>query len=154
MSAFHLPLLASIAGILAFAGSASARKSGDFVKVAVEATKPDTEGNQVLTIKLAIDPAWHIYANPTGNGNLGPWQTEVTISSKVKPLNVKIAYPEGKLIRDIDFGNYLIYKGTAIITAKVRRVKGATSPVDIAIRFVVTNSIETLPPDILKVTVP
>src|SRR5579885_2832078 len=86
-----LALLA--AGTTAFA---RAVKSDSVVKVIASATRPDADGNQVVTLNLDIEKPYHVYANPVGNMDLEDTATTVTVP-KEKAETVKIDYPEGKL---------------------------------------------------------
>ena len=41
-------------------------KSDSVVKATAAAAKPDADGKQTVTLTLAIDKGWHLYANPVG----------------------------------------------------------------------------------------
>jgi hypothetical protein len=104
------------------AGQTSSGASANKVKVQVTAEKPDAQGNQVINVKLVIDPAWYLYANPVEHNNefLNSNKTTLTISSKAKLQSIKIDYPKGK-IKIEDKQQYKIYEGTVTIQATVRR---------------------------------
>jgi hypothetical protein len=48
------------------AARAQIKTSEAAVKVSAAADKPDASGKQTVTITIAIDKAYHIYANPVG----------------------------------------------------------------------------------------
>src|ERR1700741_2526133 len=90
-------------------------KSDSKVKVTAAGSKPDADGNQTVTITLDIDPTWHLYANPVENDMLAPVQTRVKFITKVD--DVKVTYPEGKLVKDKTVGDYRSYEGKVVIKA-------------------------------------
>src|SRR5262249_2039279 len=61
-----------------------ASRSDSVVKVSVRAApeKPGPDGKQLLTITLAIEKDWHIYANPVGNEQFENAQTTVAVAGK------------------------------------------------------------------------
>jgi len=134
------------------AGSAAGQGSDSVVKASAKASKPDDEGNQTVTITLDItDKRYHLYANPVGNDSLKSTQTTVRFSSKLEG-DAKVEYPPGKLVKDEDAGDYKIYEGTVTIKAKVRRVKGDTSPLALAIKLQACTKSACLLPATVKVT--
>jgi hypothetical protein len=133
---------------------ARAVKSDSAVKVAAAATKPDAEGNQVITLNLDIKETYHLYANPSGNEMLEDSQVVVSVAGKEKPEAVKIDYPEGKLVKDATVGDYRIYEGKATIKAQVRRARGDTGPLEVSIRVQACNNSGCLLPATIKVQVP
>ena len=153
-------LTVSVAATLICAPLAAApgKTSESVVKVTAKADKPDADGKQTVTITLAMDKDWHTYANPVGVEDLEEAQTKVTISAKVKPTDVKIDYPKGKLVKDTVIGNYSIYENKVTIKATVRRAKGDTSPLEVSVK--IQACIDTpeqrkcLMPSTVKVTVP
>ncbi len=108
-----------------------ARRSDSVVKVDVEPGKPDTDGNQSLTVTFKVDDSWHIYAHSLPKDFPGV-ATNIKLSSDSKIEDVKVDYPEGKLIKEAD---YHAYEGTTPIKVKLRRLKGDDSPIEIAISF-------------------
>ncbi len=143
-----LALLA--AGTTAFA---RAVKSDSVVKVIASATRPDADGNQVVTLNLDIEKPYHVYANPVGNMDLEDTATTVTVP-KEKAETVKIDYPEGKLEKDSTLGDYKIYEGKVTIKAHVRRAKGDTAPLEVSIKVQACSSKGCLVPATIKVQVP
>jgi len=145
-----LPALAAL--LLAVAPAAAQKKSDSVVKIDATLTKPDDNGNQTITITIDIDKNWHLYANPVGNDLLAPVQTTVKVLSKVD--DVKITYPEGKLIKDSTVGDYKVYEGKATITAKVKRGKGDTGPLEYSVSLQACNDKTCLLKAVVKKTVP
>ena len=70
--------------------------SSGVVKATAMATKIDAAGKQTVTITLAVDKGWHIYANPVNNKDFVSVQTVVTVNARTKPARLKIQYPQGK----------------------------------------------------------
>lgn len=118
--------------VLILAGPVLAQKSSaDVVKIDAKADKPDADGKQNVTISIAIDNKWHLYANPVGNDMLKSAQT--TLKAGGKTEIVKVDYPAGKTIKDEVVGDYKTYEGTIVIKAVVRR--GAGGPLDLSVRL-------------------
>jgi uncharacterized protein len=132
---------------------AAAKSSADMVKVEASANKIDADGKQEVTLTLNVEEGWHLYANPVGNADLTSAQTTVTITGKVKPKDVKIEYPKGKIIEDKTIGNYSTYDGKVVIKAKVSRAKDDTGPLDVTIKLQACNEKLCLPPGKVKVEV-
>ena len=92
MNRFVFALLAG----LALAGSAVVQTSDTKVLATAKATKPAADGKQTVTITLAVEKGWYIYANPINNntgyeGN----ETKTTIKAKEK-VKATFKYPAGK----------------------------------------------------------
>ncbi|HLJ95005.1 MAG TPA: DUF255 domain-containing protein [Gemmataceae bacterium] len=117
--------------------SSGPKKSDSVVKVSatVQPEKPGPDGKQVVTVLLAVDKGWHIYANPPGLEDLVPVQTTVSIRAKTKLDEVKIDYPEGTVMPDMVLGKYRVYENKVAIKATVRRAPGATEPIEVAVKF-------------------
>jgi len=73
-----LPLLVAVS-LLCFRPPvlSAAPDSKDAVTITATADKPDADGKQTVTLTLAIDAGWHLYANPVGNEDLKSVQTVV-----------------------------------------------------------------------------
>jgi uncharacterized protein len=153
---FRFAVLLASLGLLAAGTLALARavKSDDKVRVTASATKPDADGNQVVTLNLDVEKPWHLYANPVGLEGLEDSQVVVTVNAKEKPESVKVEYPEGKLVKDATVGDYRIYEGKVTIKAQVRRAKGDTSPLEVSIRVQTCTETKCLPRSTVQVTVP
>ena len=124
------------------------------VKVSVTVTKPDGSGKQVATVSMKIDKTWHIYANPVGLEDLSSVQTVVSVSSTNKPEDVKIEYPEGKVVKDKVLGDYRKYEDKVTIKATVRRAKGDTEPLNLSVKFQACSDKACLLPATVKLNVP
>jgi DsbC/DsbD-like thiol-disulfide interchange protein len=133
--AYRIAAMALAFAIFATAAPAQLKKSDSVVKVEAKAGKIADDGTQNVTVTLNIDKGWHLYANPVGNDDLTDNQVLVTLSAKNKLQNVKIEYPEGKLVMDKSAGDHKIYEGTVTIKASVRRAKGDTDPIDVAVKI-------------------
>ncbi len=151
-----LTVLSTCLALLVAATLAAARavKSDSVVKVTAAATKPDADGNQVITLNLDIKDKYHLYSNPPGNEALEDSQVVVTVAGKEKPEAVKVEYPEGKLVKDAAAGDYRIYEGKVAIKAQVRRARGDTSPLEVGIRVQACDDRGCLLPATIKVQVP
>jgi DsbC/DsbD-like thiol-disulfide interchange protein len=137
---------------LAGAAHAQLKKSDTVVKAEAKADKVADDGTQVVTITLTIDKGWHLYANPVGNEELTDNQVLVTLSSKNKLQDVKVEYPEGKVVADKTVGDYKTYKGMVTIKAKVTRAKGDTEPLDVAVKIQACDDTTCLAPATVKLT--
>ena len=132
---------------------AQAKKSDSVVKVEAKADKPDADGKQTITITLDIESPWHVYANPVENEDLTSAQTVVSVASKGKLDNVKVAYPAGKLQKDND-EKFKIYEGKVTIKAEVKRARGDTSPLEVTIKLQACNDKTCLVPATIKKELP
>ena len=150
-----LMALAPLALVVAGGGTvlAQAKKSESVVKATATADKPDADGKQTVTIMLDIEKPWHLYANPADNEDVANAQTVVTVASKVKPEEVKIEYPPGKVHKDT-LGDYKVYEGKITIKALVKRAKSDTGPLEVNIKLQACNDKSCLFPSTLKVNVP
>src|SRR5262249_8882495 len=108
--------------------------------------KPGGDGKQVVTVTLAIEKGWHIYANPPGLEDLVPVQTEVSIKAKTKPDEVKVEYPEGKVVQDPVLGKYRVYENKVSIKAMVRLAAGAGEALEVVLKFQACNEKQCLLP--------
>ncbi len=133
---------------------AGAKKSDTEVKVSATASKIGTNGSQTVEVTLAINPGWHIYANPVENEDLGPSQTFVSVNAGTKPASVKVVYPKGDLKQDKIVGDYRIYKNKVTIQAQVQRAAGDTSPLDVSVRIQACDKTRCLLPATVKVNLP
>jgi uncharacterized protein YyaL (SSP411 family) len=124
------------------------KTSDSVVKVSAKATpaRPGQDGKQVVSVTFAIDSGWHLYANPPGLDDLVPVQTTIEVSAGVKPEDVKIEYPEGKLITDPILGKYRVFEDSVTLKATVRRAAGDTSPLEITAKFQACNDKQCLLP--------
>jgi DsbC/DsbD-like thiol-disulfide interchange protein len=158
-AAFILALVFSGGGVCLLlpellAQGSGATRSDARVKVTAKADKPDAEGRQVVNIAIAIEPGWHIYANPPGLKDLEAGQTTVTVSAKVKPEDVQVEYPAGHVVKDAVLGDYNVYENKVSIKAIVRRAKGDTGPLEVSVKLQACNDKMCLLPATVKQTVP
>jgi uncharacterized protein len=129
--------LCTLALVVALGENASlqaGKGSSAVVKATATATKIDAAGKQTVTVSLAIDKGWHIYANPVNNKDFASVQTILTINAKVKPAAVKFQYPVGKVHEEVGT-NYVVYEDKINIQAVVTRAPGDTSPLEVEVRF-------------------
>lgn len=145
-------ILAATFSLTASQAFAQGTKSDSKVKAQVTADKPDADGKQAVTVKIAIDKGWHIYANPVGNADLTNTQTKLALTSKGEA--VKIDYPSGTEVKDDVIGNYKIYQGDVVIKAVVKRAAGDTTPLEMNLSFQACDEKSCLLPATVKLTVP
>jgi len=137
-------------GSPAHAQDAKARRSDAVVKVSADLGQPDADGKQVLTVTLNIDDQWHIYANTLPKDFPGV-ATSIKVSARSKLEEVKVDYPEGKWIKE---GEYKAFEETVPIKVTLRRSKGDTSPLELAVSFQSCTKTSCLFPVTIKQTVP
>jgi DsbC/DsbD-like thiol-disulfide interchange protein len=123
-------------------------RSSSKVKATVTADKPGADGKQVITVHLAIDKGWHIYANPNGESGIA---TTVKVEGK-KAEDVKVEYPEGKAVKDPD-GKYFVWEDSAAIKVTVARAKDEAS-VKLKVKFQACNDKTCLMPATVELTAP
>lgn len=127
-----------------------AKKSDAVIKIKAAATAPGADGKQVVTVTLDIDKPWHLYANPVPADFPGI-PTTVTVS-KVKPEDVKVEYPAGKLVKDAVVGDYKVYEGTVVLRATVQRDKTDQGPLELRIRLQACTDQQCLLPATVTLT--
>src|SRR6516162_1108235 len=145
-------IAAVVLALGALAGAAQLKKSDTVVKAEAKADPVGADGKQLVTITLTIDKGWHLYANPVGNADLADSQTAVSVSSKNKLQDVKVEYPEGKLVKDKVVGDYKTYEGKVTIKATVSRAKGDTEPLDMAVKVQACSESQCLLPATVNLT--
>jgi len=119
---------------------ARGEKSDAVVKLTAKGSKPDGDGKQTVTITAQIDEGWHIYANPVGEDSLKPAQTVVTVTGKEKLQDVKVEYPEGKLVKEAELKmEYRVYEGKVEIKAQVQRARGDAGPLEVSVKLMACN---------------
>ncbi len=133
------------------ASGGGAKRSDSVVKIEAKADKPAADGQQTITLTVRIDEGWHLYANPVPKDFPGIPIT-VTFVGKNKPQDVKVDYPKGKTVKDPLVGDHQVYEGTIKITAKVRRAKGDTGPLEMDVKVQACNKDKCLLPGNVKVT--
>jgi hypothetical protein len=153
-----LPLILSLAAAVLVPSSgalAQAKKSDGVVKVEVASDKP-VDGKQVVTITLHIEKPYHIYANPVGSDDdtFKEAATQVLITGKTKPDDVKIEFPAGKVVKDKDLGDYKVWEDKVVIQATVLRAKGDTGPLQLTLKLQACTDKTCLPPATIKREIP
>jgi hypothetical protein len=148
-----LPGLLALA-LAADASGQGAKTSESVVKITGKADRPGADGKQTLTLTVAIDSPWHLYANPVGSEDLSSAQTTVTVNAGGRPAQAKVDYPAGKTIKDKAFGEYKVYEGTVTIKAHVQRAKGDTGPLQVSVKLQACNDKSCLLPSTVKLSVP
>jgi DsbC/DsbD-like thiol-disulfide interchange protein len=154
----HRPVATTIAvltaGLALAAGPAAAAppKSDSVVKATAVAGKPGPDGKQTVTLTLAIDKGWHIYANPVGNADLAAAQTTVKAKAAGALSDVKIEFPTGKKVKDAVVGDYIVYEDQAVINVNVTRAKDDDSPLELTVKLQACNESTCLLPGEVKVT--
>lgn len=122
------------------------------VKIAATAGKPDDDGKQTVTVTIMIEKGWHLYANPVPEDFPGI-PVSVTFNAKKKPEVVKVAYPEGKKVKDPMLGEYKVYEDKVVIKADVTRAKGDDSPLELSVKVQTCDDKNCLIPGTVKVKV-
>ena len=110
---------------------------------------------EVLVI-LAIDPAWHINANPAGDEFA--LATEFTMKSKQKTKLGKVVYPKGKKMEVEGFDNpRAVYTKKAVLRAKLEvpvEAAGEKEEMLLSIRYQACDDKRCLRPTTLELKVP
>ena len=107
----------------------------------------------MVTLTLAIESGWHLYANPVGNEDFADNQTVVAAVPKSKHEVLKVEYPAGKPVKDKTVGDYKVYEDTISIKAEVRRAKDSTDPLELNVKVQACNDKTCLLPATVKVKV-
>ena len=141
---------------LANPGQDAASKSESVVKVSaqVKPEKPAADGKQELTVTINIDKGWHLYANPPGQDDFLSSQTELKVEAKMPVSDLKITYPDGKLVIDSILGRYMVYEDKIVIKASLKRAPGDTGPLELKLKFQSCSDKTCLLPGTKTLTVP
>jgi len=130
-----------------------AQKPPHPVQISTKLTKPDSEGRQLLIVRIVIEKGWHIYANPAGAA--GPIPTTVQVETASALRDVQIQYPPGKLKTQAG-ANFQIYEDTVEITVRLQRAlangQPDSSPLTLSVRYQACNDQICLPPRTVKLT--
>lgn len=144
-------LLAGLLGLTAARAQAAPKLSDAVVKAELKADKPDDQGNQTVVVTLNVEKDWHLYANPVPKEFPGI-PTTITADSASKVEDLKVAYPEGKLIKDALVGDYRVYDGKTDIKLTLKRPKGS-SPVELNVKVQACSDKQCLLPATIKLKV-
>ncbi len=123
----------------------------DPVKVQASASKADAAGKRTVTVALAIEKGWHVYANPVGLEDLVPAQTKVVIKAAGKPVAASVKYPAGKSHTDKVVGTYQVYEDNVTISADV---PGAAGALEVSVTYQACDAKRCLLPKTVKINVP
>ncbi len=135
------------------AAQGGAKKSETVVKITPAADKPNADGLQTITLTLKIDDGWHLYANPVPDDFPGVPVT-VTVDGKNKPKDLKVIYPEGKLVKDAFVGDYRIYEKEEKIKVTFKRDPADKEPLAFIVKVQACTKQNCLPTGQIKVSVP
>jgi DsbC/DsbD-like thiol-disulfide interchange protein len=129
-------------------------KSDSKVKVSAKSDKIGADGKQKVTITIAVEKDWYIYANPVKSEDFEENATRVSFSvGKEKVKNFKVNYPVGKT-KELGKIKYNVYEGTVTFDAIVDRKMGDTSPLTMAIEVNSCSGGTCLAPGTVRVQVP
>lgn len=136
--------------------SAFAQKSDAMVKVTTTATKPDERGVETITLELAIEPGWHIYANPVLSDFFKSGQTDLKVVSKGKVEEFKVVYPPGirKEDKDPDIGKYAIYENKVTLKATLKRPQAEALVLGLRVMACSDKKMQCLPLATITIKVP
>ncbi len=128
--------------------------SASNVKITAEASKPDADGKQTITLNFDVAKDWHLYANPVQNKELVDSQTTITFTAGAPLKETKIDYPAGTVHKD-NGDTYNIYADKFVIKAQVVRAAGDSSPLKIKVAIQTCNHVTRvcLVPDTVELTV-
>jgi len=143
--------IAAAALLVAPASAPAQKNSAENVKITASPEK-GKDGSRVVKLKLSVADGWYIYANPVGNEDLAPNATTVKVKG-VKDADVKVTYPDPKVKKDKDIGNYNYYVGDITIEATVRNASG---PLEFQVQVNTCHLVRgvCLAPGTVKVMVP
>jgi len=106
-------------------------------KITAKADKPGSDGKQKVVVVLDVNAGWYAHANPVGNEEFANNATVIKVKAKDK-VDVKIAYPPGKVKKDV-LGDINIYEGKTEIPLTVQRAPGDTSPLEVTVTVNICN---------------
>jgi DsbC/DsbD-like thiol-disulfide interchange protein len=135
----RLGILAALAALLVFSAApsdAGGKKSDSKVKISADAAKPDAAGKQLVTVHIAIEDGWYIYANPVENKDFEENRTIISAVAGKKEIDAKVVYPAGKK-KSLGDINYAVY--TDKVTIQVELVRPAGAPVTLHVRISACN---------------
>ncbi len=128
-------------------------KSDSKIKATAKSDKVGPDGKQKVTISIAIEKNWYIYANPVKSEDFEDNATRVTFLKGKEKLKAKVAYPEGKT-KEVGKIRYNIYEGSVTIDAVVDRKMGDTGPLTVAIEVNSCSGGTCLAPGTVRIMVP
>ena len=148
-------LVGVIAGlVLTFVLHAEAgEKSDSKIKATAKAEKVGADGKQKVTITIAIEKSWYIYANPVKSEDFEDNATRITFLKGKDKLKATVDYPVGKT-KEVGKIRYNIYEGSVTIEAVVDRKMGDTGALIVAIEVNSCSGGTCLAPGTVRLTLP
>jgi DsbC/DsbD-like thiol-disulfide interchange protein len=128
-------------------------KSDSKIKATATAAKPGADGKQKVTVTIAIQKSWYIYANPVKSEDFEENATRVTFLQGKDKLKATVSYPAGKT-KEVGKIRYNIYEDKVVIDAIVQRAAGDTGPLTVAIEINSCSGGTCLAPATVRLTVP
>ena len=128
-------------------------KSDSKVKVTAKSDKVGADGKQKVSITIAVEKEWYIYANPVKSEDFEENATRVSFSTAKEKLKSKVNYPVGKT-KELGKIRFNVYEGTVTFDAVVDRKMGDTSPLTMAIEVNSCSGGTCLAPGTVRVQVP
>jgi DsbC/DsbD-like thiol-disulfide interchange protein len=113
--------------------AAQSKRSDAVVKIEPAAGPIGRDGRQQISVKLTIDPTWHLTANPAGNEAYENCQVKISVAGQQPLKDVQISYPAGKEMQDEDGGRFRGYEGEVVLRAIVLREAGDTAPLELTL---------------------
>lgn len=138
--------LSGLAGLAVQAGDGASETK---VKVSVQAGKIDDAGNQTIAVNIAVDPDWHIYANPVDLPSMERSATVLKLATESTGKLLKVAYPPGVKYTAKNGDVMLVYKGKVAVQAIVQRASNEPAPV-LALQVYACNDNVCLPKGIVE----
>lgn len=144
-----------LAGLaVVFAGSVQAgEKSDSKIKATATAGKIGADGKQKVTISIAVEKNWYIYANPVKSEDFEDNATRVTFLKGKEKLKASVDYPVGKT-KEVGKIRYNIYEGSVTIEAVVDRKAGDSGPLTVAIEVNSCSGGTCLAPGVVRLSLP
>jgi DsbC/DsbD-like thiol-disulfide interchange protein len=151
---FSIGVAIGLIGLLAAGPVGTTAKRSDSVVRVNGAIVRQGHGKTEMEIRLVIDPGWHIYANSVGKDFPGV-ATTVQLESQPAPVDVKIAYPAGQLVRDAFVGDHAIYEGTVRLGLTATWPPGGwPNSYDLLVRLQACSKQKCLLPATVKIHLP
>jgi DsbC/DsbD-like thiol-disulfide interchange protein len=128
-------------------------KSDSKVKITAKSDKVGADGKQKVTLTIAIDKTWYIYANPVKAEDFEDNATRISFLKGKEKLKATVKYPVGKT-KEVGKIRYNVYEGTVTIEALVERKMGDVGPIVAAVEVNSCSGGTCLAPGTVRVPVP
>lgn len=128
-------------------------KSDSKVKVTAKSDKVGADGKQKVSITIAVEKSWYIYANPVKSEDFEDNATRITFLKGKEKLKAMVDYPAGKT-KEVGKIRFNVYEGTVTIDAIVDRKMGDTGPLTLAVDVNSCSGGTCLAPGTVRVMVP